>query len=56
VTPAQLGDGGYSHGGFSHGGFEETRESFGVGENNQATTVSGGHDRERERAMIRPTW
>ena len=35
-------------GGSSHGGFEERRESFGVGENKQATIVSVV-ERERER-------
>ena len=41
VQPWQLIDGGSSH-----GGFEEKRDSLGVGEDKQATTVSGGGDRE----------
>ena len=44
VQPQWLSDGGSSH-----GGFEEKRDNLGVGENkqaNEATTVSGGGDRE----------
>ena len=42
MSPAWLGDNGSGH-----GGFEEGKESLGVGENKQATIVSGGGNRDR---------